>query len=318
MGLFAKVFSSLWEGSMIAKPDVQLVFVFLLAHADREGFVNVTHERIGVLCGLGVERVRAAIDELEAPDTRSRSPEQGGRRLIRLEPHRDWGWQVVNYGRYRAMRDEETRREQSREAMRRLRAERAGSVEIPLTVSDVSRGEAPLAYRDVDVDLDTAKTSLREVFPGDPAVEALGAPIGFPRMAPEHGGDATAPGKAASVPAREPEALRMNLGDGQAPASPYSLPLAGGAEWQVPPRLLVEWQALYPAVSFERAFSNMRGYLLSNGKRRPTARGAAAFVNNWLRGDQDRASRAPRPARGGVRRGSDARYGDANVERGNG
>ena len=307
MGLFAKVFSSLWEGSMVAKPDVQLVFVFLLAHADREGFVNVTHERIGVLCGLGVDRVRAAIDELEAPDTRSRSPEQEGRRLIRLDPHRDWGWQVVNYGHYRAMRDEETRREQSREAMRKLRAARAGGTEIPLTVSDVSRGEAPLAHRDVDLEVDTAKTSLREVFPGDPA-----------GMLAQHGGNATVTANAASVPASEPEGLRMDLGEGQAPASPYSLPLSGGVEWRVPPRLLGEWQALYPAVNFERAFSNMRGYLLSNGKRRPTVKGVAAFVNNWLRGDQDRASRAPRPARGGVRRGSDARYGDANVERGNG
>ena len=33
--MYAKVFSSLWDGSMVGKPDEQLVFIFLLVLGPR-------------------------------------------------------------------------------------------------------------------------------------------------------------------------------------------------------------------------------------------------------------------------------------------
>jgi hypothetical protein len=72
--------------------------------------------------GLSVEQVRAALDELESPDPESRSPECDGKRIIRLDEHRSWGWVVVNYTKYRAIRDEDDRREQNRLAQQRWRA----------------------------------------------------------------------------------------------------------------------------------------------------------------------------------------------------
>ena len=39
--------------------------------------------------------------KLESPDLTSRTPDHEGRRIIRLDPHRDWGWQIVNFTKYR-------------------------------------------------------------------------------------------------------------------------------------------------------------------------------------------------------------------------
>ena len=42
--MYGKVFRSLWEGSLIARPDDQLVFIFLLAHSDPVGHVEVSRD----------------------------------------------------------------------------------------------------------------------------------------------------------------------------------------------------------------------------------------------------------------------------------
>lgn len=119
--MFGKVFASLWEGSMVGQSDVQLVFVYMLANCDRDGVVDKTHEFIAVVTGIALDRVRAAVVVLESPDPRSRTPDHEGRRILRLDDHRDWGWLIVNRQKYRAMIDEEVRREQNRERVRRSR-----------------------------------------------------------------------------------------------------------------------------------------------------------------------------------------------------
>jgi hypothetical protein len=99
-----------------------------------------------------------------------------------------------------------------------------------------------------------------------------------------------------------------------------ALPIAGGVEWTPPRGMAAEWTVLYPAVRLDRALKDMRGWLLSHPKRRPTAQGIAAFVNNWLRGNQDKAAQreAVPSNRRGTRRGSDERYMEANERNGNG
>ena len=61
---------------------------------------------------------------LEAPDPDSQTPEEDGRRIVRLDPDRAWGWRVVNIQMYRGMGDLERIRKQTRERVQkhRLRA----------------------------------------------------------------------------------------------------------------------------------------------------------------------------------------------------
>lgn len=106
---------------MVGDPDAQLVFVYMLANCDRDGVVDKTQEVITALTGIPLFRVRKAVVRLESPDPRSRTPDQEGRRIVRLDEHRDWGWLIVNRQKYRAMIDEDARREQNRERARRCR-----------------------------------------------------------------------------------------------------------------------------------------------------------------------------------------------------
>lgn len=124
--MFAKIFRSLWEGSMRGLPDVQLVWIFLLAHADRDGVVDVHPRAIAEATGLSAERVRTALETLESPDDESRSEAERGRRITRLDDHRDWGWIIVNYEYYRNLRDAETQRQATARRVRIHRLRKAG------------------------------------------------------------------------------------------------------------------------------------------------------------------------------------------------
>jgi hypothetical protein len=150
--VYGKIFESLWTGSLVGRSDEQLVFVFLICHADPDGNVEVHPSVIGSLTGLGQDRARKAIAALERPDPESRTPAEDGRRLAPLDG-RGWGWSVVNYGKYRAMRDEEERRRQTREATARWRTKHHG--EPP-----VSQGEPRRAQGEVEVEGEVDTTNI--------------------------------------------------------------------------------------------------------------------------------------------------------------
>ena len=119
--MYAKLFTSIYQGTLRGNAHGLLVFTNLLAHCDKHGEVDIHPRAIAEEVGLTVDQVRVALGMLEAADGESRSPDLDGRRIVRLDEHRDWGWCVVNYLKYRAIRDEDDRREQNRLAQERWR-----------------------------------------------------------------------------------------------------------------------------------------------------------------------------------------------------
>lgn len=119
--IYAKLFTSLYQGTLRGCSDELLVFTNLLAHADSAGIVDKHWRAIAEETGISQKRVKAAINTLEAPDPESRSPEMEGRRLVPVDEHRLWGWQIVNYAKYRSIRNEDDRREQNRLAQQKWR-----------------------------------------------------------------------------------------------------------------------------------------------------------------------------------------------------
>jgi hypothetical protein len=119
--MYAKLFASMYQGTLRGRSDELLVFTNLLAHTDSNGVVDKHWRAIAEETGLSRKRVEAAILNLESPDSESRSPEMQGRRIVRLDEHRAWGWSVVNHAKYRAIRNEDDRREQNRLAQERWR-----------------------------------------------------------------------------------------------------------------------------------------------------------------------------------------------------
>jgi hypothetical protein len=112
--VYGKTFTTLWEGSMVGMADAQLVFIFLFCHCDREGFVEAHPAIVAAKTGIPIERVKSAIETLEAPDSDSRSKAEEGRRIVPLSQDHISGWKVVNYEYYRELRRADDRREYHR------------------------------------------------------------------------------------------------------------------------------------------------------------------------------------------------------------
>ncbi len=120
--MYGKLFQSLYQGTMRGQADLILVFTNLLAFKDKAHFVDKTARAISEEVGIPEDRVKEALLQLEAPDPESRSEEHEGRRIIRIDTHRSWGWKVVNGPKYDDFRKEEDRRMQWAVGQQRHRA----------------------------------------------------------------------------------------------------------------------------------------------------------------------------------------------------
>jgi hypothetical protein len=122
--MYGKVFEQLYESTLATKGpwEAMALWPHLIAMANRHGEVDMPMEIISRKTTIPLEIVKAAIDALSQPDPDSRSQECGGRRIVLIAPEsRQWGWRLVNYARYAAMRNEEERREYQREWVKNKR-----------------------------------------------------------------------------------------------------------------------------------------------------------------------------------------------------
>ena len=148
--MYVKLFASLYQGTLRGCSDEILVFTNLLAHADMNGIVDKHWRAIAEETGLSRERVEAAIAHLEAPDPESRSPEMNGCRIVKMDEHRAWGWQIVNYTKYRAIRSEDDRREQNRIAQEKWRNKQR--------ISKISHDKPPSAHTEAEAEASNSNT----------------------------------------------------------------------------------------------------------------------------------------------------------------
>lgn len=131
--MYAKLFASLYQGTLRGRKNEILVFTNLIANCDDSGFVDKHFRAISEEVGLTVGEVKVAVRNLEKADPESRSPELNGARLERIEEHREWGWRVVNYVKYRNVKSTGDRRAQLRDAQQRFRDKKNGESEHPGT-----------------------------------------------------------------------------------------------------------------------------------------------------------------------------------------
>ena len=136
--MFAKVFAQIFDSSISEDYIVRHVFMDLLVLADREGIVDMTLTAISRRTNVPPEIIQNAIDKLLLPDPTSRSDSHEGCRIAPLDNHRDWGWYIVNFSKYRDMRDEEARKSYFREYQRVRRAKDKAVKDRALTSVDKS------------------------------------------------------------------------------------------------------------------------------------------------------------------------------------
>lgn len=117
---FTKLFTSITESTVWFEPDsTRLVWITMLAMADRKGRVFASTTGLAHRARVSEEQCEEALRCFLSPDTKSRTKEHEGRRIAEV----DGGWVLLNHAKYRAIRDEEVIKETKRNSIARKRAE---------------------------------------------------------------------------------------------------------------------------------------------------------------------------------------------------
>lgn len=123
MAGYTKLFNSILASTIWEEDDkTRIVWITLLAMADKFGVADGSVPGIATLARVTQADCQKALAKLQAPDKDSRSDEYEGRRIRKI----DGGWLILNHEKYRAKIDDDERREYLRvkkaESRRRLAA----------------------------------------------------------------------------------------------------------------------------------------------------------------------------------------------------
>lgn len=124
--MYGKHFASMYTGSMVGAgfgPYAVMGYVIANQAPDKQvGFqVELNVKILAATFGEPEEYVQKAIDYLCAPDPETRTAGEEGRRLVKIGTY---AYRVVNGAHYHAIRNEEQRREQNRQAQAKFRSKK--------------------------------------------------------------------------------------------------------------------------------------------------------------------------------------------------
>jgi len=121
-GVYGKIFESIYDGTLAADWRAMITFQQMIILADADGVVDYTPAALSRRTGIPLEIIEHGIKKLEEPDPYSRTNYLDGRRIIRLDEHRPWSWEIVNYDVYRKKASREEQREKARLRKQKQRA----------------------------------------------------------------------------------------------------------------------------------------------------------------------------------------------------
>ena len=115
---YTKLFQSIITSTIWSEDDkTRIVWITLMALADKNGEVQGSVPGIARLAGVSVDDCRAAIGKFLAPDPDSRTKDDEGRRIEVI----DGGWTLINHRKYRQMASDADRLEKAAIRQRRFR-----------------------------------------------------------------------------------------------------------------------------------------------------------------------------------------------------
>lgn len=155
-GGFAKIYGDRLEGSSLMECRVatRWCFLFMGSTANARGFFRCANAAaLARRANVTFEEAELAIQELEAPDPDSSTPDNEGRRIVRVQG----GWEIVTHQFYRNLRSskqlgdaerQQNKREREREASQHVTQRHAPSQKVALELeaegeleADPRRGE---------------------------------------------------------------------------------------------------------------------------------------------------------------------------------
>ena len=135
------VYSTVWREEM----HVKVVWITMLALADRDGFVAASLPGLADAARVSLEQCEDALTRLMAPDPHSRTKLYEGRRI----EVSDGGWKLLNYLKYRELRSKDERRISVRDAVARHRAKKADVSDV-IESKHIAEAEADTEARSKD------------------------------------------------------------------------------------------------------------------------------------------------------------------------
>lgn len=133
MSGYTKLFNSILLSTIWDEDDAtRIVWITMLAMADREGRVESSVPGLARAARVSRKAVEKALKKLSGPDRDSRSKEFEGRRIEAI----DGGWLLLNHAKYRAKLSQDERREYFKVKKREYRSKQSTTVQ---DVQDNSR-----------------------------------------------------------------------------------------------------------------------------------------------------------------------------------
>lgn len=103
--LYTRVFVQILDSSIAEDYTLRHIFEDFLKVCDyKTGIVDMTRQALSRRLNVPLNLLNESIAKLESPDPASRDMDFEGRRLERLDDHRDWGWRILNWGKYERIR----------------------------------------------------------------------------------------------------------------------------------------------------------------------------------------------------------------------
>jgi hypothetical protein len=118
---FTKLFGDILDSTIWQEPQpTRLVWITMLAMADRDGIVSAAVPGLARRAGVTREECESALASFLSPDPDSRSKEYDGRRIEAV----DGGWELLNHYKYRTKMDAEEAAEKHAARQRKYQAKK--------------------------------------------------------------------------------------------------------------------------------------------------------------------------------------------------
>jgi hypothetical protein len=152
---FTKLFSSIIASSVWCEDnETRIVWITMMAMCNKNGYVFASEPGLAKCAQVPLESVLKALKRFQSPDKFSCSPEYEGRRIEKV----DGGWRLLNYLKFRAIRNEDDRREYHRIYMRKRRELGVKNVkECQPSLTAVNRSKPPSTQAEAEAEAEKNK-----------------------------------------------------------------------------------------------------------------------------------------------------------------
>jgi hypothetical protein len=157
--MYVKAFQSLLDSSIWAESsDIRIVWMTMLLMANQDGMVLAAAPGIANRARVDLDICIQALKKFQEPDPDSRTMEYEGRRIERV----DGGYLILNYTKYRQLRDESQRREYARQYMadRRERARKESLTPVNTLLTPVNTCEQQLAQAEAEAEAEAKRNGV--------------------------------------------------------------------------------------------------------------------------------------------------------------